>query len=184
MKLWPSVVLLLCLSVVAGCMYASIPNYASHYYDDWYGEFHSEIRYLRSDEVYQFQVGYEDPSSGKLSGFQLPEDQIPILPRFIQVNVEGIEFDLHELTPEMISSVSFLGPRKAGFFKYGDSVSYMTKGLTVHFYNDKPVYFHFNGTDIVFRNTQTGESGSLPMSVRKMKSIFGTPSRTKKEVVL
>jgi len=107
-------IILLALSacLYAGCMqmYGNIPNYESFYYDDWYGYFSSEIKWLRNNEVYQFSIGYDRPDVGLRQGFHLPDDQIPVFPDFIRVDVEGISFTLDELTPEMASEISFLGP--------------------------------------------------------------------------
>jgi hypothetical protein len=186
MRFYKLILLALLASFCAGCMqmYGNIPNYESFYYDDWYGYFSSEIKWLRNNEVYQFSIGYDRPSVGQRQGYTLPDDQVPVLPDFIRVEVEGVSFTLNELTPELASKIAFLGPRKAGFLEYGDSISYMAKELDFKFYNGKLVHLHHYGTNVVFKNTRTGESGRFPMSVRKMKSIFGKPSRTKKKVVL
>jgi len=185
MILLKSAVLTLVFSICSGCMcmYAHMPNYATYYYDDWYGYFSSRIKWLRNDEVYQFSIGYERPSSGRRQGYDLPPDEIPIFPDFIKVDVERVSFTLDALTPELADKISLDEPYKAGFFHYGDSVYYMAKELDVTFCNGRPVYFFCGGTNVVFRNIRTGESGSLPMSVRKMKAIFGSPSRMEKKVV-
>lgn len=162
----------------------SIPNYESYYYDDWFGEFHSKIQYAGNDNVYQFSIGFEDPKSGSLQGFKLSETEFPTFPSFIQMEIGDAILKIDELTPDLVSKNSFSGPHKTGFFNYGDSVIYMNHSVTIHFHDGKPVYLYCNGTNVVFRNIKTGNSGRLPMSVRKMKSIFGKPTRTNKDIVL
>ena len=157
----------------------------SYYYDAWYGEVSSEIRYFGQDAVDVVEVGFESPSNSELWGFVLPENRLPVLPEFLTVKIGEETFALNELSLEIAQRLAGNTGHKAGYFEWGDSrVFYIMKGFNLVFCGETLVYFRCTQEGAVFTNVNNGESGSLPMSVRKMKKVFGESDRIKKWSVL
>jgi len=157
----------------------------SYYYDAWYGEVTSEIRYLGRDVIDVVEIGFESQSNAELWGFVLPENKLPILPDFLTVKIGEETFALNELSLEVAQKISGNSGHKRGYFEWGDSkVFYIMKGFNLIFYGDTLVYFRCTQDGAIFTNSNNGESGALPLSVGKMKKIFGEPNRIKKWSVL
>ena len=176
-----------CIFFIMGCSSAS--DFAkgrtniSYYYDSWYGEVTSEIRYLGRDVVDRVRVGVPRPRYATINGFVLPDDQLPVFPDFIEIRVGELRVKLDELTPDTLRSIALYESKKS-YFKSGDTSYFMLPNLEIYFVGDVPVCLNCWSENVVFVNLKTGEKSSLPMSVREMKRLFGKPDRVKKRTAL
>lgn len=182
-------ILILC-SVVAVMGCSSIRDFSkgrtnvSYYYDSWYGEVTSEIRYFGRDVVDRIEFGFEDVKSASRSDAVLPVDKMPVMTDFLKVEVDGLSFVLKDLSREVVEQKTGNSGHKVGYFEWGDSRVFYTRGMKVIFYGDCLVHFQCDTEGATFTNVKTGESALLPMTVSQMKKIFGEPDRIKKWTVL
>lgn len=181
--------LILCsVASVMGC--SSINDFSkgrtntSYYYDLCFGEITSEIRCLGRDVIDRVEFGFENAKSASRGDVALPADKIPVMSDFLNVEVDGLSFILKDLSRKMVEQKAGNSGHKAGYFEWGDSTKFYTRGMTVIFYGDRLVYFLFDSEGAKFSNVRTGKSASLPMTVGQMKKMFGEPDRTKKWSVL